>query len=171
MESSERISESQATLEEIDSSVLFEFEVRSERDPVTVANFKFSTLEGWRRLTSGVFDAVLLDLDMPRLSGRELIMRIKADAELRNLPILIVSGRKDFESIEAAFVGGAFVFCPKPVNWSLLRTQLQSSHRGDAPAEARLSGRVCACELEQRFRNSLPMLGTSSCEFRNHKLH
>jgi CheY-like chemotaxis protein len=84
-------------------------------------------LEAWRRLRSGAFDAVLLDLDMPRLSGRELISRIKADAELRNLPTLIVSGRRDFESVEAAFVGGAFVFCPKPVNWSLLRTQLNQA--------------------------------------------
>jgi hypothetical protein len=44
MERPERISESRATLEKIDSSVLFEFEVRSERDPITVANFKFRTL-------------------------------------------------------------------------------------------------------------------------------
>jgi hypothetical protein len=44
MEGLERISESQATLEKIDSSVLFEFEVRSDRDPNNVANFKFSTL-------------------------------------------------------------------------------------------------------------------------------
>ena len=44
MEGSERISESWATLEKIDSSVLFEFEVRSERDPNSVANFKFGTL-------------------------------------------------------------------------------------------------------------------------------
>jgi hypothetical protein len=33
-----------ATLEKINSSVLFEFEVRSVRDPNNVANFKFSTL-------------------------------------------------------------------------------------------------------------------------------
>ncbi len=84
-------------------------------------------LDGWQQLRSGVFDAVLLDLDMPRLSGPELIARIKADAELRNLPILIVSGRKDFESVEAAFAGGAFVFCPKPVNWSLLKMQLNQA--------------------------------------------
>jgi hypothetical protein len=46
MESSERISESQATLEKVVSSVLFDFEVRSELDPNNVANFKFGTLEG-----------------------------------------------------------------------------------------------------------------------------
>ena len=34
-----------ATLEEVDSSVLFEFEVREAADPVNVANFKFGTLE------------------------------------------------------------------------------------------------------------------------------
>ena len=80
--------------------------------------------DAWQRLKSGAFDAVLLDLDMPRLSGPELIGLIKSDAKLRNLPILIVSGREDFQSVEASFAGGAFVFCPKPVNWSLLKTQL-----------------------------------------------
>ena len=32
------------TLETIDSSVLFEFEVRPDRDPINAVNFKFSTL-------------------------------------------------------------------------------------------------------------------------------
>jgi hypothetical protein len=37
-----------ATLEEIDSSVLIEFEVREAADPIGMANFKFGTLEqGW----------------------------------------------------------------------------------------------------------------------------
>jgi hypothetical protein len=49
MEVSERISESQAALEEIDSSVLFEFEVREAADPVDVANFKFGTLAACQR--------------------------------------------------------------------------------------------------------------------------
>jgi CheY-like chemotaxis protein len=81
-------------------------------------------LEAWQRLRSGAFDAVLLDLDMPRMDGRELIARIKADLDLKTLPILIVSGHDDFESVQAAFDGGAFVFCPKPVNWHLVNAQL-----------------------------------------------
>jgi hypothetical protein len=44
MASWERISESQATLEKVDSSVLVEFEAHSVRDPNNVANFKFGTL-------------------------------------------------------------------------------------------------------------------------------
>ena len=48
-------------------------------------------IDAWQRLRSGCFDAILLDLDMPRLSGRELIARMKADSELQHLPILIVS--------------------------------------------------------------------------------
>jgi hypothetical protein len=48
MQGLERISESQATLEDIDSSVLFEFEICSVRDPGNVANFKFSTLAASR---------------------------------------------------------------------------------------------------------------------------
>jgi len=84
-------------------------------------------VEAWQCLRSGAFDAVLLDLDMPRMGGRELIARIKDDPDLRRLPILIVSGRDDFETIQATFKGGAFVFCPKPVNWPLLKAQLNQA--------------------------------------------
>jgi hypothetical protein len=44
MEGSERVSGSKATLQKLDSSVLFEFEVRPGCDPGNLANFKFNTL-------------------------------------------------------------------------------------------------------------------------------
>jgi CheY-like chemotaxis protein len=83
--------------------------------------------EAWRRLKNGLFDALLLDLEMPKMGGHELIARIKADPVLRRLPLLIVSGRDDFETVEATFKEGAFVFCPKPVNWHLLKVQINQA--------------------------------------------
>ena len=64
---------------------------------------------------------------MPKMGGRELIARLKGNPDLAPLPILIVSGHSDFETIEATFKGGAFVFCPKPVNWHLLKAQLNQA--------------------------------------------
>jgi two-component system sensor histidine kinase and response regulator WspE len=48
-------------------------------------------MEGWNAVRLGDYDLVLTDVDMPRLNGIELTRRIKADARLRALPVVIVS--------------------------------------------------------------------------------
>jgi two-component system, chemotaxis family, sensor histidine kinase and response regulator WspE len=48
-------------------------------------------MEGWNAVRLGDYDLVLTDVDMPRLNGIELVRRIKADARLRTLPVVIVS--------------------------------------------------------------------------------
>src|SRR5262249_11193631 len=48
-------------------------------------------MEGWNALRLGDYDLVLSDVDMPRLNGIELVRRIKADARLRDVPVVIVS--------------------------------------------------------------------------------
>ena len=46
---------------------------------------------GWNTLSSGRFDLVISDVDMPRMNGIELVKRIRADARYKNLPVMIVS--------------------------------------------------------------------------------
>jgi two-component system sensor histidine kinase and response regulator WspE len=48
-------------------------------------------MEGWNLVRAGQFDLVISDIDMPRLNGLELVRRIKADARLQTLPVVIVS--------------------------------------------------------------------------------
>jgi len=48
-------------------------------------------MEGWNAVQLGEYDLVLSDVDMPRLNGIELVRRIKADARLRAMPVIIVS--------------------------------------------------------------------------------
>jgi CheY-like chemotaxis protein len=45
-----------------------------------------------RRLAEGTFDAVLLDLAMPGMDGRELLERIRRDARLAGLPVVVTTG-------------------------------------------------------------------------------
>ena len=48
--------------------------------------------EAWDRLTSGVrVDAVVTDIEMPRMDGHHLTRRIKADERLRRIPVLLYS--------------------------------------------------------------------------------
>ncbi len=47
--------------------------------------------EGWNLLRANPFDLVISDVDMPRMNGLELVKAIRADAALRDLPVIIVS--------------------------------------------------------------------------------
>ena len=48
-------------------------------------------MDGWNAVRSGVYDLVITDVDMPRMDGIELATLIKKDAQLKSLPVMIVS--------------------------------------------------------------------------------
>jgi len=48
-------------------------------------------VEGWNALRLGGYDLVISDVDMPRMNGIDLIKRIREDARLNRLPVMIVS--------------------------------------------------------------------------------
>ena len=65
-------------------------------------------------------DLVLLDVVMPELDGIDVCRQLRQTSEFMNLPILMVTGLDDMESIESAFRAGATGFITKPINWALL---------------------------------------------------
>jgi DNA-binding response OmpR family regulator len=71
------------------------------------------------------FDIALIDIDMPGMDGFELTECIRGQDKLRNLPIVIVTGREDIVSIDRAYAVGATSFVTKPVNWRQLSHQLR----------------------------------------------
>jgi CheY-like chemotaxis protein len=54
-------------------------------------------------------DAIILDLKMPELDGRELLARLKADHDLRDIPVVLVTADRD-----AGKVTGVFALIKKP---------------------------------------------------------
>ncbi len=81
--------------------------------------------EGWERLVAGAYDIALVDIEMPRLDGYDLVTRVRADARLNDLPVIMVTGREDAVSIDRAFDVGASSFTVKPVNWRQLSHQVR----------------------------------------------
>lgn len=79
------------------------------------------------RLAAEPFDLVLLDIMMPGIDGREVLRRIKADAELRHLPVIMISALDQLESVVACIEQGAEDYLPKPFNPVLLRARIGSS--------------------------------------------
>jgi len=66
------------------------------------------------------FDACVLDVEMPVMNGLEACRRIRGTSFSKELPILILTGRSDQQSIDAAFDSGAWDFLNKPVHGLLL---------------------------------------------------
>lgn len=81
--------------------------------------------EALEALQRADFDAVLLDLSMPRVDGFRLLAWVRATPHLQNLPILVLSARNDVDAIEEAYRIGADGFQTKPVNWALLPVHLR----------------------------------------------
>jgi len=60
---------------------------------------------------------ILLDLNMPRKDGREALKEIKADAELKNIPVVILTTSVQEEDKFKGYDLGAASYITKPVNF------------------------------------------------------
>lgn len=63
---------------------------------------------------------ILLDLNMPRKDGREALREIKADPDLRRIPVVIMTTSKAEEDIFRSYDLGANSFITKPVTFERL---------------------------------------------------
>jgi len=75
-------------------------------------------------LQSEDFDLVLLDVVMPGIDGFEVLSIIKNDAELRHLPVIMVSALEEMDAVVRCITTGADDFLPKPFDPTLLRARI-----------------------------------------------
>lgn len=67
------------------------------------------------QLQSQSFDLIITDLSMPKLDGREMTRRIKANPQLAHIPILVVSAHSMPEDVLDAQEAGCDAYITKPV--------------------------------------------------------
>lgn len=60
---------------------------------------------------------ILLDLNMPRMDGREALKEIKADANLRSIPVVILTTSKEEEDKLKGYDLGAASYITKPIDF------------------------------------------------------
>ncbi len=75
-------------------------------------------------LQSGAFDLVLLDIMMPEMDGFEVLRRLKADARLRHVPVIMISALDQIDSVVRCIEMGAEDYLPKPFNPVLLKARV-----------------------------------------------
>ncbi len=74
-------------------------------------------------------DLVMLDVEMPGMNGYQVCAALRTDVG-DELPIVMVTGMDDLQSVELAFDAGATDFMAKPINWALISHRVRYLLRG-----------------------------------------
>ena len=67
--------------------------------------------------TSGEAYVLLLDIRMPKLDGTEVLEQIKADPELRKIPVIMVTTTDDPREVERCHALGCNTYITKPIEY------------------------------------------------------
>lgn len=113
--------------------------------PVTTVQ---DPLTFWDAVEEATPDLVLLDLDMPSVTGFELCRLLRADPRFEALPIIVLTSSLQQAAVEEVFAAGADDYVTKPV----------------VPAEllARVSGRLERLRLQRQLAETDPLTGLSN---------
>lgn len=71
-------------------------------------------------------DLILLDLNMPRMDGREVLKRVKEDNGFREIPVVILTTSDDDQDILESYEHRANSYVTKPVDLAQFRDVLQT---------------------------------------------
>jgi adenylate cyclase len=76
---------------------------------------------------TGPIDVILLDIVMPIMDGYETLAALKADPALRNIPVIVISGVDELESVVRCIEMGAADYLPKTGDPAILRARIAAS--------------------------------------------
>jgi two-component system response regulator len=93
-------------------------EVVVARDGAEALDYLFATGAHVGRDVSNLPTVVLLDLNLPKIEGLEVLRRIRADARTRLLPIVILTSSNEDEDRLRGYSLGANAYVRKPVDFA-----------------------------------------------------
>jgi chemosensory pili system protein ChpA (sensor histidine kinase/response regulator) len=76
-------------------------------------------------------DVMLVDIEMPRMDGYELTSAVRADANMRHIPIVMITSRAGGKHRERAFELGVNVYLSKPYQEDELLRNVNAMLRGE----------------------------------------
>ena len=113
------------------------------------------------KLRQEPFDLLLLDIEMPVMDGFEVLERVKADPDLRDIPVIVTSSLEGLENIVHCIGLGAEDYLPKPLNRVLLQARIGASleKKRLRDEQRELVRRFATAEVEQDLQTSGFALG------------
>jgi two-component system, chemotaxis family, chemotaxis protein CheY len=78
-------------------------------------------------LKHGNFDFIICDWDMPKMTGLELLIEVRASEQLKHLPFLMLTATNKTEKVKAAINAGVSDYIAKPFKPQTLMDKIQNS--------------------------------------------
>ncbi len=93
-------------------------EVVVARDGVEALDYLFGTGTHAGRDLSVLPQLVLLDLNLPRMGGLDVLRRVREDARTKLVPVIVLTSSKEEEDIASSYALGANSYVRKPVGFN-----------------------------------------------------
>ncbi len=88
------------------------------RDGAEALDYLFATGAYAGRDTAEMPQVVLLDLNLPKIDGLEVLRRIRADTRTKRLPVVVLTSSKEEQDIVTSYDIGANSYVRKPVDFN-----------------------------------------------------
>lgn len=88
------------------------------RDGAEALDFLFGTGGHADRDTSETPQLILLDLKLPKVSGLDVLRRIRSEPQTRTLPVVVLTSSKEEEDVISSYELGANAYVRKPVDFA-----------------------------------------------------
>ena len=95
-------------------------------EPVEAADGR-QALDRLRDPDAPPIDVILLDILMPEMDGYEVLAALRDDPALRHLPVIVISGVDELDSVVRCLEMGAADYLPKTVDPAILKARIASS--------------------------------------------
>jgi DNA-binding response OmpR family regulator len=83
--------------------------------------------EGLEKATAQKPDLILLDTNMPVMNGHEMLERLRADPDLKTIPVIMLTARCEAQDVAAASALGVSDYVTKPFDFTQLMDRIQAA--------------------------------------------
>jgi CheY-like chemotaxis protein len=84
----------------------------------------YAAIESWH-----VPELILLDLNLPRLTGREVLEHVRSTPMLRSVPVVVLTTSRRREDVQEVYAAGANTYIEKPQDFRRFVEVLRTIHR------------------------------------------
>ena len=79
------------------------------------ADVASSALEGWELVKKNKYNLIFVDLNIPGISGFELIEKLAKDRRSKGIPVIVISAMPEDTQVQVVLDAGANLFLEKPI--------------------------------------------------------
>lgn len=114
--------------------IIEELEIESDKEEIVCIKDGQKAIDYFQNINGNgeihpQVDLVLLDLNLPKVPGIEILRFLKNDSELCIIPVIILSTSYDPETISEAYEEGANGFITKPISYGDFAEKMKSIRR------------------------------------------